>query len=239
MCGESKTAKIDGLTGPSDTPFGGNMSTRRSIKVLLVDDHPLVIEGVRAVLETYSHIEIVGTANTAKDGLAVASRVGPDVVLVDINMPGMSGLSAIDQFKETVPSARVLILSMHDSREYISTSVMHGASGYVLKDAPTSEIIAAIEAVAAGGTYFSSGVSDVLMRLPEPGRHVGPLTSREASVLILVAEGKSSKDVAETLSISARTVETHRKNIKKKLGISTTAGLTRYAIESGLISAHG
>lgn len=213
------------------------MAIRRSIKILLIDDHPLVIEGIRAVLETYNHIEIVGSAANADDGLAIATRTAPDVVMMDVNMPGMSGLAAIDVFKEALGNVRLLMLSMHDSRDYISTSVMHGASGYVLKDAPTNEIIAAIEAVAAGGTYFSSGVSDVLMRLPDPSQHVGPLTNREASVLMLVAEGKSSKDVATALSISARTVETHRKNIKKKLGIATTAGLTRYAIETGLVSA--
>jgi two-component system, NarL family, nitrate/nitrite response regulator NarL len=212
------------------------VSTRRSIKVLLVDDHPLVIEGIRAVLETYNHIEIVGSATTARDGLALAMRTPPDVVMMDINMPGLSGLDAIDLFKETLVKSRLLMLSMHDSREYISTSVMRGASGYVLKDAPINEIIAAIEAVAAGGTYFSSGVSNVLMRLPDPHLNAGPLTIRETSVLVLVAEGKSSKDVASALSISARTVETHRKNIKKKLGIATTAGLTRYAIEAGLIA---
>ncbi|MBU1176647.1 MAG: response regulator transcription factor [Alphaproteobacteria bacterium] len=213
------------------------MSGRRSVKVLLIDDHPLVIEGIRAVLETYNHIEIVGSAANARDGLGIATRNPPDVVMMDINMPGLSGLDAIDLFTEALPKTRLLMLSMHDSRDYISNSVMHGASGYVLKDAPTNEIIAAIEAVAAGGTYFSSGVSDVLMRLPDPGRYVGPLTNREVSVLVLVAEGRSSKDVARALSISARTVETHRKNIKKKLSITTTAGLTRYAIEAGLVSS--
>ena len=213
------------------------MSVRPNIKILLVDDHPLVIEGVRAVLETYSHVEIIGTATNARDGLAIANRTPPDVVLIDINMPGISGLDAIDMYKEALGSVRIVMLSMHDNRDFISTSVMHGASGYILKDAPTNEIIAAIEAVAAGGTYFSSGVSDVLMRLPDPNRHSGPLTSRETSVLTLVAEGKSSKDVAQALNISARTVETHRKNIKKKLGIATTAGLTRYAIEAGLVTS--
>lgn len=213
------------------------MATRSEIKVLLIDDHPLVIEGIRAVLETYSHIEIVGSAANARDGLAIATHTPPDIVMMDVNMPGLSGLDAIEMYKESFGNTRVLMLSMHDNRDYISNSVMRGASGYVLKDAPTNEIIAAIEAVAAGGTYFSSGVSDVLMRLPDPHRQAGPLTSRETSVLALVAEGKSSKDVAHTLSISARTVETHRKNIKKKLGISTTAGLTRYAIENGLTGA--
>ena len=212
------------------------MSTRRVIKVLLVDDHPLVIEGIRAILETYSHIEIVGSATSAGDGLALAIKTVPDIIVMDISMPGLSGVDAIEQYKEALGNTRLLMLSMHDSRDYISSSVMHGACGYVLKDAPPGEIINAIEAVAAGGTYFSSGVSDVLMRLPDPIRHIGPLTNRETSVLTLVAEGKSSKDVASALSISARTVETHRKNIRKKLGIATTAGLTRYAIESGLVA---
>jgi len=211
------------------------MSNRRLIKVLLVDDHPLVLEGIQAIIETYNHIEIVGATCSARKALDIATRTEPDVVMMDINMPDLNGLDAIELFKEQLPHTRLLMLSMHDSREYISTSVMYGASGYVLKDVSTNEIIAAIEAVAAGGTYFSSGVSDVLMRMKDIQKPCGPLTTREQAVLLLVAEGKSSKDVASKLEISARTVETHRKNIKKKLGIATTAGLTRYAIESGLI----
>jgi len=211
------------------------MIARKSTKVILVDDHPLVLEGIRAIIETYSHIEVVGATSSAREALIIAGRAEPDVVMMDINMPDLNGLDAIELFKEQHPSTRLLMLSMHDSREYISTSVMYGASGYVLKDVSPSEIIAAIEAVAAGGTYFSSGVSDVLMRYQEAQKSCGPLTTREQSVLLLVADGKSSKDVAHILEISARTVETHRKNIKKKLGIATTAGLTRYAIENGLI----
>lgn len=212
------------------------MSSRRTIKVLIVDDHPLVLEGIRSVIETYSHIEVVGAAPSAQEALTAAGRTPPDVVLMDINMPELNGMDAIELFKEQHPKARLLMLSMHDSREYISTSVMYGASGYVLKDVSTGEIVAAIEAVAAGGTYFSSGVSDVLMRVEDADKAAaGPLTTREQAVLLLVADGMSSKDVAQRLDISTRTVETHRKNIKKKLGIATTAGLTRYAIESGLI----
>jgi len=213
------------------------MTQRRMIKILLVDDHPLVIEGIRSVVDTISHMEVVGAAGTVRDALAVAARTAPDLVMMDINLPDLSGTQAIELFKDQQPSIRLLMLSMHDSREYISNSVMHGASGYVLKDVSTSEIIAAIEAVAAGGTYFSSGVSDVLMRIGDAPPPTGPLTPREQSVLVLVAEGKSSKDVSRALEISARTVETHRKNIKKKLGIATTAGLTRYAIETGLLDA--
>lgn len=211
------------------------MSQRRQIKVLLVDDHPLVLEGIKAIIETYSHIEVVGVSADAREALDIAGRTEPDVVMMDINMPGLNGLDAIEVFKERRPGTRLLMLSMHDSREYISTSVMYGASGYVLKDVSTNEIMAAIEAVAAGGTYFSSGVSDVLMRVEDDQKRPGPLTTREQAVLLLVAEGKNSREVARTLDISTRTVETHRKNIKKKLGIATTAGLTRYAIENGLI----
>lgn len=206
------------------------------IKVLLVDDHPLVLEGIAAIIGTYSHIDVVGAAASAKEALCIAGKTEPDVTMMDINMAGTNGLDAIELFKEQHPKTRIIMLSMHDNREYISTSVMYGASGYVLKDVSTNEIISAIEAVAAGGTYFSSGVSDVLLKHEQAQKSTGPLTTREQAVLILVAEGKSSKTVGETLQISTRTVETHRKNIKKKLSIGTTAGLTRYAIENGLIS---
>jgi two-component system nitrate/nitrite response regulator NarL len=211
--------------------------SNRPIKVLLVDDHPLVLEGIKAVLETFAHIEIVGAVSSAKKALNLAIRAIPDVVLMDINMSDINGLDAIELFKEQHPRIRLLMLSMHDSKEYISTSVMYGAYGYVLKDVSTNEIIAAIETVAAGGTYFSSGVSDILLSQKNTKKIDSPLTTREQSILLLVAEGKSSKDVAKILEISVRTVETHRKNIKKKLNIGTTAGLTHYAIKNGLINS--
>jgi two-component system nitrate/nitrite response regulator NarL len=214
------------------------MSEERIIKVLLVDNHPLVIDGLRAILETYDHIEVVGVAGLAHAGLEIARRTRPRVVLMDINMPQLNGIDAIELFRDALPDTRLLMLSMHDSREYISTSVLHGASGYILKDVPIDEIIEAIEVVAAGGTYFSSGVADVLMNRPdkEPSP---PLTTREQAVLMLLADGKSNRDVAGHLDISVHTVETHRKNIKRKLGIATTAGLTRYAIDNGLIPSKG
>lgn len=206
---------------------------REAIKVLLVDNHPLVIDGLRAILETYDHIEVVGVAGLAHAGLEIARRTKPQVVLMDINMPQLNGIDAIELFRDELPDTRLLMLSMHDSREYISTSVLHGASGYILKDVPIDEIIEAINVVAAGGTYFSSGVTDVLMNRPD--KDLLPLTTREQAVLLLLADGKSNRDVAGHLDISVHTVETHRKNIKKKLGIATTAGLTRYAIDNGLI----
>lgn len=209
--------------------------TGKPIKVLLVDNHPLVLDGLKAILETFEHIEVVGVAGLALAGLEIARQTRPQVALMDINMPHVNGIEALELFREQVPETRVLMLSMHDSREYISTSVMHGASGYVLKDVSTEEIVQAIETVAASGTYFSSGVSDVLLERRATAEASQPLTAREYSVLLLIAAGQSNKQVAEALAISAATVETHRKKIKKKLGVSSTAGLTRYAIENGLV----
>jgi two-component system nitrate/nitrite response regulator NarL len=203
------------------------------IRVLLVDNHPLVLDGLKAVLETYEHIEVVGTAASATAGIDAAVATQPHVVLMDINMPQINGIDALELFREKQLSFRVLMLSMHDSREYISTSVMYGAAGYILKDVATEEIVAAIETVAAGGTYFSSGVRDVLME-GSSGR-LKELTTREQDVLLLIARGKSNRDAALALDISERTMETHRKNIKRKLDIATTAGLIRYAVDNGLI----
>ncbi|MFB7146392.1 response regulator [Agrobacterium sp. 16-172Ci] len=207
--------------------------TVHPIRVLLIDNHPLVLDGLRAVLETYEHLAVVGTAVSAMAGIDAAVAARPDVVLMDINMPQINGIDALELFKEKQLSARVLMLSMHDSREYISTSVMYGAAGYILKDVATEEIVAAIETVAAGGTYFSSGVRDVLME-GSSGR-LKALTTREQEVLLLIARGKSNRDAALALDIAERTMETHRKNIKRKLDIATTAGLIRYAIDNGLI----
>lgn len=205
----------------------------RRIRTLLIDNHPLVLDGLRAILETYDQIAVVGTALSAPAGLELALAARPDVVLMDINMPQMNGMDALELFKEKLPSARILMLSMHDSREYISTSVMYGAVGYILKDVATEEIVAAIETVAAGGTYFSAGVRAALLEPAGDARQ--PLTTREQAVLLLIAGGKSNRDTAAALEISEHTVETHRKNIKRKLGIATTAGLTRYALDHGLV----
>ncbi|MDF0662053.1 MULTISPECIES: response regulator transcription factor [unclassified Rhizobium] len=211
------------------------MNERPKIKVLLIDNHPLVLDGLKAVLETFDHIEVAGTAGLAQTGLDIARQVQPQVVLMDINMPKLSGIDAIELFRNELPQTRVVMLSMHDSREYISSSVLHGAAGYVLKDVSTDEIVAAIETVAGGGTYFSSGVFDALMgeRVEEGG---DPLTPRERDTLGLIVAGRSNREIAEALGISAATAETHRKNLKKKLGIATTAGLIRYALDRGIAS---
>jgi len=210
------------------------MIDQERIRVLLADDHPLVLEGFRACLETFPHIDIVATATNGKDALALAREHRPDIAVLDINMPELNGLDATELFKEEMPDIKLLILSMHDNKEYVSTALQHGARGYVLKDVSTREIVNAIVAIHHGGTYFSAGVSDLLIDLQTNPDDDHTLTTREQTILLLLADGKSNKEVARDLDISVRTVETHRKNLKRKLGIGTTAGLTRYVIESGL-----
>ena len=207
------------------------------IRVMIVDDHPMVAEGIEAILETYDDIEVVCTLSSGRQALAAVGSLDPDVVLLDLNMPGMSGLTATELLLERRPGTRILILTMHDSREYISTALSHGALGYVLKDVPTEEIKTAIDAIMRGEQYLCTGAEAALKPRIADGRE--PLTSREQTVLLELAQGKSNRDVADTLNISVHTVETHRKNIKRKLGISSTAGLTRYALEHGVLQGTG
>jgi len=209
------------------------MTARPKIKVLLIDNHLLVLDGLKAVLETFDHIEVAGTAGLAQTGLDIGREVRPHVVLMDINMPKLNGIDAIELFRKELPDARIVMLSMHDSREYISSSVMRGAAGYILKDVSSDEIVSAIETVAGGGTYFSSGVVDVLMER-ENGSDTHSLTPRERDILGLIGSGRSNKEMAEALGITPATAETHRKNLKRKLGIATTAGLIRYALDHGI-----
>jgi len=205
-----------------------------NIRILIADDHPLVMDGIRSCLETFDHIEVVGEARTGREALDKAEELKPDIVLMDITMPDLNGLDATELFKDRFPEIKLLILSMHDNREYVTSALRYGARGYILKDVPSQEIFAAIEAVHRGGTYFSSGVSEILLAHAEGGSQES-LTTREQTILLLLAEGKSNKHVARELDISVRTAETHRRNIKRKLNIDSTAGLTRYAIQHGLI----
>ncbi|MET0025227.1 MAG: response regulator transcription factor [Sedimenticola sp.] len=213
------------------------MTNQEAIRILLVDDHPLVLDGISARLEGEPGLQVVATANNGREALERASEVQPDVVLMDVTMPVMGGLEATRHFREEMPDARVLILSMHDDQEYILKLMHAGASGYVLKDVSSDELIEAIKVIHKGDTYFSSGASESLFRTPEqePAAEESVLTRREGTVLKLIAEGQCNKDIARLLNISVRTVETHRLNIKNKLDIHTAAGLTKYAIEHGLV----
>lgn len=213
------------------------MTTEAKLRVLIVDDHPMVAEGIQSILESYEDIDVVATLTNGQDAVDQTAALAPDVVLMDLNMPKMGGLSATEQILERSPRTRILILSMHDSPEYISTALSHGAMGYVLKDVPTDEIKQAIDTVMTGQRYLCTGARGSLE--PKGGDDREALTGREQTILLQLAQGKSNKDVALTLDISVRTVETHRKNIKRKLGISSTAGLTRYALEHGVLQGTG
>ncbi|KUP92283.1 response regulator transcription factor [Tritonibacter horizontis] len=207
-------------------------------RVLVVDDHPMVAEGIQSILESYSDIEVVGAASGGREAIAQAEDLSPDVILMDLNMPDVGGLSATEIILERRPQIRVLILSMHDSPEYITTALSHGAVGYVLKDVQPEEIKIAIDAVMRGEQYLCTGAAGSLA--PRDDRiNREALTGREQTILLELAQGKSNKEVALTLDISVRTVETHRKNLKRKLGISSTAGLTRYALEHGVLQGTG
>ena len=207
--------------------------TPDTIRVLIVDDHPMVAEGIQSILESYDEIDVVGTLSNGQEAVDQVAGLQPHVILMDLNMPGLGGLSATELILERLPDTRILILSMHDSPEYISTALSHGAKGYVLKDVPTEEIKQAIDAVMRGERYLCTGASGSLEPKGTAAREA--LTGREQTILLELAQGKSNKEVAQTLEISVRTVETHRKNIKRKLGISSTAGLTRYALEHGVL----
>ncbi len=207
------------------------------IRVLIVDDHPMVAQGISAILETYDDIEVVGTLCNGREAIDQIASLDPDVMLLDLNMPQVNGLNATEIILEQRTDTRILILSMHDSPEYISTALSHGAMGYLLKDVPTEEIKTAIDAVMGGAQYLCAGAASAIK--PATGGAREALTSREQTILLELAQGKSNKDVAQILDISVRTVETHRKNIKRKLGISSTAGLTRYAMEHGVLQGTG
>lgn len=209
----------------------------QATRIVIVDDHPMVAEGIQAILESYDDIDVIATLPNGQAIIDQHLDLAPDVILLDLNMPEVNGLAATEILLEQRPGARVLILSMHDSSEYINAALSHGAMGYVLKDVPTDEIKTAIDTVMAGKIYLCTGAHAQIQSIETEPRE--QLTGREQTVLLQLAQGKSNKDVAAALEISVRTVETHRKNIKRKLGISSTAGLTRYALEHGVLQGTG
>ncbi|WP_306113980.1 MULTISPECIES: response regulator transcription factor [unclassified Roseovarius] len=206
-------------------------------RIVIVDDHPMVAEGIQSILESYDDVAVIATLSDGQQIIDQVEQLDPDVILLDLNMPGIGGLTATEIILERRPDTRILILSMHDSPEYISSALSHGAMGYVLKDVPTDEIKRAIDAVMQGQRYLCTGARGSLEPFDSTNRE--QLTNREQTILLQLAQGKSNKEVASELDISVRTVETHRKNIKRKLGISSTAGLTRYAMEHGVLQGTG
>lgn len=207
------------------------------IRVVIADDHQVVLDGFMARLELEPDISVIGTASNGLEAVEVVKSLRPDVVLMDISMPIMNGIDATHLIKEEDPEAKVLMLTMHNNREYIMKVMQSGAVGYMLKEISAEKMVQAIKTVNQGSTYFCEKVTQNLFTQPiTPMPSVkNPLSRREEAVLKLVAKGESSKEVAKALNISYRTVETHRQNIKHKLDIHSTAELAKYAVNSGLV----
>jgi DNA-binding NarL/FixJ family response regulator len=198
------------------------------VRILLVDDHPLVRDGLRARLEASPHLHVVAEAGSGEEAIEQAGECQPDLVLMDVNMRGGSGIDATARLTGLHPGINVLILSMHDKPEYVSQAMAAGARGYVLKDAPGKDIVLAIETVMGGGIYYSAALA---RQLASPAAPSDQLTAREHEVLKHIAAGQSNKQIARELDLSVRTVETHRLNIKRKLGIEGQAELIRFAVQ--------
>ncbi len=221
------------------------MKTRRKkvITLLLVDDHPVVREGIKASLKTKRHIRIVGEASDGEEAIALTRKLEPDVILMDISMPRMSGIEAAKRLQKSAPDAKILVLTMHDTKEYVLKMTQLGARGYVFKDASPSELLRAIEAVDANEIAFAPKASrHILTEYAETAGRSGrtlpsDLSDRERHVLRLIAEGYMTKEIAERLSLNHKTIETYRHRIMVKLNVHSVADLTKYALAKGLVEA--
>ncbi len=214
------------------------------IRVLLADDHTLVRAGIRGLLQGLERVEVVGEAGDGQEALRLAETLRPDIVLLDIGMPGLNGLEVAGRLATVDPPVRVIILSMHISEEYVLRALRAGCAGYLLKGSAVAELEVAIRAVARGETYLSPAVSkhvvdDYVTRTGGAADPLDALTPRQREILQLAAEGHSSKEIAERLGISYRTVEAHRAQLMERLGVHDLAGLVRFAVRVGLIRPEG
>lgn len=203
------------------------------IRVALVDDHSLVRDGIKALLSVMPPLEVVGEAENGAEAIEMVRRCQPDLLLVDISLKDMNGLELTRALSKEYPLLKILVLSMYDNYEYVSESVRAGASGYVLKNSPSREILAAIEAIVSGGTFYSAAIAQKLIADKTSDNE---LTPRESQVLCKMVQGMNNKEMARELDISVRTVETHRLSIRRKLNIDKPAALLKYAMDHGLIS---
>ncbi|HAH05925.1 MAG TPA: DNA-binding response regulator [Elusimicrobia bacterium] len=217
-----------------------NKKKQARIKVFIVDDHPVVRDGVRAYLSMQKAISVVGEAADDREALRKLKKLEPDIILLDISLPSLDGGELARRLRLSSPRAKIIAFSVHSSQEYVVRMARCGAHGYVMKDKPTTKLVEAIQRVHQGGLYFPPNMSDAILA---PGTKQFPgeekeaeLTPREREVLGLLAEGLANKEVARKLGISVRTAETHRERLSHKLNILTVAGLTKYAIQHGLTS---
>lgn len=211
-------------------------------RVLIVDDHTLLRAGMRSLLAQDPSIEIVGEAADGRDAVRAVGQLAPNLVLMDLTMPGMNGIEAVTEIKRRYPEVRILVLTLHKTEDFIHASLRAGADGYILKDATHEELRVAIRNVLLGKTYLSTDVSGKVVsgylgggKSTSGSSVFDTLTHREREILKLVAEGRSNKGIAEYLNLSVKTVEKHRSNLMSKLDVHNAAGLTAFAIEKGLL----
>ncbi len=208
----------------------------QSIRVVLADDHDLVRTGIKALLATIPGVEVLAEARDGRELLSLLEDVKPDIVMTDISMPGMDGITAIGEIHARHPGLKVLVLSMYDTVDFVRRAVASGACGYLMKDAPPFELEQALRGVMATGSYFSAAVAHRLLQPAEPTPG-DELTERQVQILTLIAQGKSAKEIAFDLGLSPKTVDVHRARIMERLNLKDVASLTRYAVRKGLIKA--
>lgn len=217
------------------------VSSSRSIRVLIADDHNLFRAGVRGLLKSFGGFEVVGEAVDGREAVALAQAQHPDVLLMDVGMPGLNGIEAAHRVRAVAPHTRVIILSMHTGEEHVMRALKAGATGYVLKDAQPDELERGLRQVARGEPYLSPAVSKYLVQGYADGGSgrtaLERLTPRQREVLQLIAEGYTTKAIAARLEVSVKTVETHRAQLMERLGIRDVAGLVRFALRRGLIDS--
>lgn len=208
-----------------------------SVRVLLADDHALVRQGLRSLLER-SGFQVVSEASDGREAIRQCAQLLPDVVVMDISMPTLNGVDAARELRKSSPRTRIVLLTQHSEDIYVSEAIEAGVHGYVLKSQASGDLVSAIQEVVAGRIYLSPGVASAVVSAyhSRGGKAVNTLTSRERQVLQLIAEGKSTKDIASLLFISVKTAESHRTRLMQKLDIHETASLVRYAIRHGLVS---
>jgi DNA-binding NarL/FixJ family response regulator len=209
------------------------------LRIILADDHALVRAGIRALIESLPDVEVVGEAGNGLEAVEVIRRTNPDIAVLDIGMPQLNGLAAADIIATDFPKVKIIILSMHQAQEFVVSAFRAGAAGYIVKDAATAELGAAIRAVALGASYLSPAISKTVLA-GSPGRSARPmqpeeLTVRQLQVLRLVVEGRTMKEIAARLGLSVKTVEAHRAQMTERLGIRDVPGLVRYAMRAGLL----
>lgn len=212
----------------------------KRIKILLVDDHQLILDGLNSLLNNREELLIAGEAKNGRDALQLVKLLEPDLLLMDIDMPVMNGIDALREMKKLAPAPKIIVLSMHEESGMIKNLMAMGADGYLLKSCSQDELLRAIHAVANGQPYFSHGVTLALLNtnpsaLPSNNQPAEFLTERETEIIKLISEGFSNKEIGNKLFISHRTVDTHRTNLMKKLNVSNIAGLISYAIKNGLV----